>query len=42
MSDLAASGLGVTYGELAAVNPLDLSVPGGRVLSVTGPSGAGK
>ncbi len=42
MSDLAASGLGVTYGELVAVRPLDLSVPGGRVLSVTGPSGAGK
>ncbi len=42
MSDLAASGVGVTYGELVAVRPLDLSVPGGRLLSVTGPSGAGK
>ena len=42
MSDLQATGLGVTYRRTVAVRPLDLHVPSGRVLSVTGPSGAGK
>lgn len=42
MTDLEATGLGVSYGDLAAVRPLDLSAPGGRLLAVTGPSGAGK
>ena len=42
MSDLSASGLSVAYGAHVAVRPLDLTVPGGRMLSVTGPSGAGK
>ena len=42
MSDLACTGLGVTYGDLVAVRPLDLHVPGGRMVAVTGPSGAGK
>jgi len=42
MSELRASGLSVTYGDLVAVHALDLCVPGGRMMSVTGPSGAGK
>ncbi|MCF6379269.1 ATP-binding cassette domain-containing protein [Nocardioides KLBMP 9356] len=42
MSDLVATGLGVSYGDRVAVQPLDLHVPGGRMLAVTGPSGAGK
>lgn len=42
MSDLHATGVGVTYGDVVAVHPLDLHVPNGRVVSVTGPSGAGK
>src|SRR5699024_1372838 len=42
MSDLRATGLGVTYGSTRAVHPFDLTVPGGRMLAVTGPSGAGK
>ena len=42
MSDLDATGVGVTYGDTVAVRPLDLRVPGGSMLSVTGPSGAGK
>ena len=42
MSELRAADLSVTYGDTVAVHPLDLTVPGGRMLSVTGPSGAGK
>ncbi|MDR7255228.1 putative ABC transport system ATP-binding protein [Nocardioides sp. BE266] len=42
MSDLQATGLGVTYGTTVAVHPIDVTVPGGRMLAVTGPSGAGK
>ena len=42
MSELRATDLSVAYGDLVAVHPLDLRVAPGRVLSVTGPSGAGK
>lgn len=42
MTDLHATGVGVSYGDVVAVHPLDLHVPGGRMVSVTGPSGAGK
>jgi putative ABC transport system ATP-binding protein len=42
MSELRAADLSVTYGDTVAVHRLDLTVPGGRMLSVTGPSGAGK
>ena len=42
MSELRASDLSVTYGEVVAVRPLHLTVPAGRMLAVTGPSGAGK
>ena len=42
MSDLRASGLSVSYGDLLALHPLDLEVGPGRLVSVTGPSGAGK
>ncbi|MBL0748382.1 ABC transporter ATP-binding protein [Nocardioides baculatus] len=42
MSDLVGRGLGVSYGDLVAVRPLDLHVAGGAMVAVTGPSGAGK
>ena len=42
MSDLAATGLEVRYGDLVALRGVDLSVRPGQFLSVTGPSGAGK
>jgi putative ABC transport system ATP-binding protein len=42
MSELRAGGLSVRYGELVAVHPLDLHVPAGRMLPITGPSGVGK
>ncbi|ABL82367.1 MULTISPECIES: ATP-binding cassette domain-containing protein [unclassified Nocardioides] len=42
MSELRASGLSVSYGDLLALHPLDLAVAPGRLVSVTGPSGAGK
>jgi putative ABC transport system ATP-binding protein len=42
MSTLTLEGAEVRYGALVAVAPLSLEVPGGRVLAVTGPSGAGK
>jgi len=32
----------VRYGGLVAIAPLSVEVPGGRVLAITGPSGAGK
>jgi putative ABC transport system ATP-binding protein len=32
----------VRYGDVVALAPLSLEVPGGRVLAVTGPAGAGK
>jgi putative ABC transport system ATP-binding protein len=32
----------VRYGGLLAIAPLSLTVPGGKLLAVTGPSGAGK
>jgi ABC-2 type transport system ATP-binding protein len=37
-----ASGLIKRYGEVTALNGLDLSVPAGRVLGLLGPNGAGK
>lgn len=42
MSELRATGLSVSYGDLLALRPLDLAVAPGRMLAVTGPSGAGK
>jgi putative spermidine/putrescine transport system ATP-binding protein len=42
MSELRASGLSVSYGDLLALHPIDLVVRPGRMVSVTGPSGAGK
>jgi putative ABC transport system ATP-binding protein len=42
VSDLRATAIGVSYGDVVAVRRLDLHVPAGRTLSVTGPSGAGK
>jgi putative ABC transport system ATP-binding protein len=42
MSELRATGLSVSYGDLVALHPLDLAVGPGRMVSVTGPSGAGK
>ncbi|MFT4286080.1 ATP-binding cassette domain-containing protein [Nocardioides sp.] len=41
-SDLVTSDLSVSYDDLAAVQPLSLTVPPGVLLAVTGPSGAGK
>ena len=42
MSRLVLDDVEVRYGGLVAVAPLSLSVPAGRLLAVTGPSGAGK
>ncbi len=42
MSTLTLDDVEVRYGALVAVATLSLAVPGGRVLAVTGPSGAGK
>jgi putative ABC transport system ATP-binding protein len=42
MSELRATDVGVTYGDLVALRDLSLSVRPGQLLSVTGPSGAGK
>ncbi|RNM13884.1 ATP-binding cassette domain-containing protein [Nocardioides pocheonensis] len=39
---LEASGLEVRYGDRVALHPLDLVVPGGTLLAVTGSSGSGK
>jgi len=35
-------GITVSYGPLVAVAPLDLRVPGGTLVAITGPAGAGK
>ena len=42
MSTLTLDEVEVRYGALLAIAPLSLEVQGGRVLAVTGPSGAGK
>ena len=42
MSLLELESIEVRYGGLVAVAPLSLTVPAGRMLAVTGPSGAGK
>ncbi|MFD7077334.1 ATP-binding cassette domain-containing protein [Nocardioides sp. NPDC059952] len=42
MSELRANGLTVTYGNLVAVEAIDLGLGTGVMLAVTGPSGAGK
>ena len=42
MSELRANGLRVTYGNLVAVEAIDLDLGAGVMLAVTGPSGAGK
>ena len=39
---VTASGLTKTYGTLAAVDRLDLTVPAGQILALLGPNGAGK
>ena len=42
MSTVELDAVEVRYGGLVAVAPLSISVPAGRMLAVTGPSGAGK
>ena len=42
MTQLELESVEVRYGGLVAVAPLSLTVPAGRMLAVTGPSGAGK
>ncbi|MBZ5738709.1 ATP-binding cassette domain-containing protein [Nocardioides mangrovi] len=42
MPELVAHGLSVAYGDLVALQPLDLAVRPGQLLAVSGPSGAGK
>ena len=42
MSAVELDSVEVRYGGLVAVAPLTMTVPSGRMLSVTGPSGAGK
>ena len=42
MSTLRAEGLRVEYGAVVALHGIDLAVGPGRLVSVTGPSGAGK
>jgi putative ABC transport system ATP-binding protein len=42
LTELRAEGLTVSYGDLVALQPLDLVVRPGQLLAVTGPSGAGK
>ncbi len=42
MNSLRAEGLGVTYGDVVALRDIDLVAAPGQLLSVTGPSGAGK
>ena len=42
MSELELESVEVRYGGLVAVATLSLTVPAGRMLAVTGPSGAGK
>jgi putative ABC transport system ATP-binding protein len=42
VSHLVLDEVEVHYGDLVALAPLSLEVPGGRVLAVTGPAGAGK
>jgi len=42
VSRLVLDDVEVRYGGLVAVAPLSLSVPAGRLLAITGPSGAGK
>ncbi|MBG6098246.1 ATP-binding cassette domain-containing protein [Nocardioides luteus] len=42
MSELRANGLTVTYGNLVAVEAIELALGAGVMLAVTGPSGAGK
>jgi putative ABC transport system ATP-binding protein len=42
MSELVGEGLEVRYGDLVAVQSVDLILQPGQLLAVTGPSGAGK
>ncbi|WP_028653344.1 ATP-binding cassette domain-containing protein [Nocardioides halotolerans] len=42
MTRLDLADVDVRYGGLLAIAPLSLTVPGGKLLAVTGPSGAGK
>ena len=42
MTALRAAGLRVAYGPVVALHGIDLEVEPGRLVSVTGPSGAGK
>ncbi len=42
MSELLSQGIEVRYGDLVAVQAIDLTLRSGQLLAVTGPSGAGK
>ncbi|KQW53174.1 ABC transporter ATP-binding protein [Nocardioides sp. Root1257] len=42
MDELIVRGVEVRYGDLVAVQPVDLMLQPGQLLAVTGPSGAGK
>ncbi len=42
MDAITLTGLTKTYGTLAAVDALDLSVPAGQIMALLGPNGAGK
>ena len=42
MSDLVTEGLAVRYGDVRALEPLDLQLDRGTFVAVVGPSGAGK
>src|SRR5678815_2307122 len=39
---IEAEGLAKRYGDVAALDGLDLAVPSGQVLAILGPNGAGK
>jgi ABC-2 type transport system ATP-binding protein len=42
MSAIDVTGLGKSYGDIAAVHELSFSVDGGEILAIVGPDGAGK
>ena len=42
MSAIRATGLSCSFGDLKAVNGIDLDIPGGEIFGLVGPDGAGK